>query len=275
MKKNFKFLKNKKILVPISLTGLLLIGIIIFFITNNANKNKTQEKIKLEETQSEDKNSNIRLAKEEEDELQLKELTENARLHINSSNEPWALILVNSAHPLAQSYDVETVEIDGVPVDIRIKNYVNNLLNEANNLGVKLGLCSGYRSVETQRELFNNEVVKHVDIGHSQEKAENLARQNVARPGESEHNTGLAIDCYSYSNRSANLEEEFAQTEEGMFIREHCQDFGFIIRYEQNKTDITGVNYEPWHLRYVGVQIAKEIKNSGLSFEEYYEKYIN
>jgi D-alanyl-D-alanine carboxypeptidase len=89
-----------------------------------------------------------------------------------------------------------------------------------------------------------------------------------AYPGRSEHHTGLAIDITSESMDWA-LSQDFASYPEGQWLDEHCQDYGFILRYQKGKEDITGYQYEPWHFRYVGKEVAKEIMSRGITFEEY------
>ncbi len=125
--------------------------------------------------------------------------------------------------------------------------------------GLELYAVSGYRSFKRQESLFNNKKEK-----------DGLAEASklVAIPGHSEHQTGLAMDV---SSRDVNLllEESFEDTDEGKWIRDNSHKFGFIIRYPKEKEKITLYSYEPWHLRYVGIEAAKEIYENNLSLEEY------
>jgi D-alanyl-D-alanine carboxypeptidase len=133
-------------------------------------------------------------------------------------------------------------------------------LAEADN--IELFAVSGYRSYSRQQGIFNVE---------KNDKGEEQALQAVALPGQSEHQTGLAVDV---SSRSVNLEivEEFGETKEGQWVRENAHRAGFIIRYPKGKESITGYQYEPWHLRYVGKEQASVIYKNELTLEEYFKK---
>jgi D-alanyl-D-alanine carboxypeptidase len=186
----------------------------------------------------------------------------------------WALILVNHEHHVPKDFNVETTKVLGIPVSSKIEPYINNMIAGAKKEGVNLGICSGYRSFERQTVLYNNEVQSFQKKGLKLEEAQIEASRYVARPGESEHNTGLAVDFSSTSNDGTNLLEEFESTAEGKFLAKHCYEYGFILRYPKNKEYITKVSYEPWHFRFVGMDFAKKITDSGLSFDEYWDKYL-
>lgn len=119
---------------------------------------------------------------------------------------------------------------------------------------------SGFRSYERQSEIYNH------NLRYKGSKYTNLYS---AKPGTSEHQSGLAIDI-SCASSSMQLSESFASTEEGAWISENCWKYGYILRYPENKTDITGYAYEPWHIRYVGKKLAKYLYDHGLCLEEYY-----
>ncbi len=138
---------------------------------------------------------------------------------------------------------------------------LEELFGQAKEEGLHLFALSGYRSYSTQKRLFENRASK---VG--EEEANKLS----ARPGESEHQTGLAMDITSQSV-GFDLKEKFGETEEGKWIKDNAHKFGFIIRYAKDKVDITGYSYEPWHLRYLGKDMAKEIYSRGIAFEEYFE----
>lgn len=139
---------------------------------------------------------------------------------------------------------------------------VEELFNYAEKDGIELFAVSGYRSFTRQQGIFNIE---------KEESGEEHALQAVALPGQSEHQTGLAIDVTS---RSVNLEitEAFGETKEGKWIKENAHRAGFIIRYPDQKESITGYQYEPWHLRYVGKEKAAVIYKNDLTLEEYFLK---
>lgn len=127
--------------------------------------------------------------------------------------------------------------------------------------GVYLAGVSAYRSASTQTTLFNRYV---------QRDGEEKARTYSAVPGYSEHQTGLAIDVSDSAGNCA-AEACFAGTKEAKWLAEHAPEYGFIIRYPEGKQPITGFTYEPWHIRFVGTELAQEITNKGITLEEYYD----
>jgi zinc D-Ala-D-Ala carboxypeptidase len=131
----------------------------------------------------------------------------------------------------------------------------------ARNDGIELAAVSGYRSYGRQETLFNAEVNK---VG------EEKALQAVARPGSSEHQTGLTMDISSKTN-NFNLNEQFGKTKEGVWLAHNAHKYGFILRYPKGKEDLTGYMYEPWHFRYVGIKAATEIYENEWTLEEYFE----
>ncbi|HBM74695.1 MAG TPA: hypothetical protein DD429_03975 [Clostridiaceae bacterium] len=138
---------------------------------------------------------------------------------------------------------------------------LEDLFNEAQKDGIKLYAVSGYRSYNTQLANYNNEVKKY---------GEEAAKQTVALPGQSEHETGLAMDV-SAASADYILKESFGNTKEGIWLKEHAKDAGFILRYPEDKTEITGYAYEPWHIRYVGKEAAEYIMSHDITLEEYCE----
>ncbi|MBT2685757.1 M15 family metallopeptidase [Bacillus sp. ISL-37] len=131
----------------------------------------------------------------------------------------------------------------------------------ARNDGIELAAVSGYRSYGRQETLFDAEVNK---VG------EEKALQAVARPGSSEHQTGLTMDISSKTN-NFNLNEQFGKTKEGVWLAHNAHKYGFILRYPKGKEDLTGYMYEPWHFRYVGIKAATEIYENEWTLEEYFE----
>lgn len=127
--------------------------------------------------------------------------------------------------------------------------------------GVELVFGSGYRSEELQRQFYESYVAR---------EGQAAADRFSARPGTSEHQTGLTVDITSPSGE-CHLETCFEDTEQGQWAREHAHEYGFIIRYLEGKEDITGYQYEPWHLRYVGKELAAELHKTGQTMEEYFD----
>lgn len=134
------------------------------------------------------------------------------------------------------------------------------LFEGAAEAGLTLYATSGYRSYSTQKAIFDRKAA---------ERGEQAANRSVAKPGYSEHQTGLAMDIEGETTLGTGLTEAFGESPEGIWVAEHCHEYGFIIRYPRDKTNITGYIYEPWHIRYVGVEAATEITELGVTFEEY------
>jgi len=126
--------------------------------------------------------------------------------------------------------------------------------------GIHLAGVSGYRSHSVQKALFQRYVERD---------GEEAARRYSAEPGHSEHETGLAMDVSGIDGKCA-AEDCFADTKEAEWLDRHAHEFGFIIRYPKGKESVTGYQYEPWHLRYVGKELAKEIAEQGITLEEYF-----
>lgn len=184
----------------------------------------------------------------------------------NVNNPDDIMVLVNYKNQISKNY---------VPNDLVVPNIefvfkgddpkkqmrkpaalaIEKMFNEAKDQGINLYGVSGYRSADRQKQIFDNQV---------QAVGETRAKEYVALPGESEHQTGLAMDV-------GRLEGSFGQSKEGKWLRENAHNFGFILRYPEGKEHITKINYEPWHFRYVGIKPANEIYNSGLTLEEYIE----
>lgn len=182
------------------------------------------------------------------------------------------LVLVNKEFGLPDGYAPEDLVRPNVPFsfgdqDIE-KSYMRKeaaqaleaMFADAANNGIQLHAVSGYRSYQRQTEVFNAEVA---NSGQEQ------AVQVVAVPGNSEHQTGLAMDISSASANFA-LSEQFGQTPEGKWLVDHAHRFGFILRYPKGKEGITGYQYESWHFRYVGVKAATEMYQHQLTLEEYF-----
>lgn len=137
---------------------------------------------------------------------------------------------------------------------------LERLFEGAEEAGVSLFGVSGYRSYDRQKDIYERNVAQ---------KGREQTDLFSARPGSSEHQTGLAMDI-STGSIHYRLDEEFAGTPEGRFLADHAHEYGFIIRYPKEKSDITGYAYEPWHIRYVGEPLAKELYERGITLEEYY-----
>ncbi len=183
---------------------------------------------------------------------------------ITIDEEKWHLTLVNSGYRIPDSYSPDLVYVcgSGERLDKKVAEHYEKMYNAALKDGVTLTPCSGYRSYETQERNYNRKIDFYVGQGYSYDEAKIKAATIIMPPGSSEHNLGYAMDIVC-------VDEWFEDTEEFKWLQENAADYGFIMRYPEDKQDITKVIYEPWHWRYVGVETAKELKQSGQVLEEY------
>lgn len=197
------------------------------------------------------------------------EMEQQEELVINPE-EMWCLILTNAEYPVPEDYAVTLRDVPGTDqkVDERIYEPLINMLEAMKAEGLSPVVCSGYRTLDKQEKLFNRKVSAYVKKGRSKEESYALARQTLSIPGSGEHCLGLAVDFYTRSYHQ--LERAFEKTPEGKWLREHAQDYGFTLRYDEGKEEITGIGYEPWHFRYVGIDVARYLKEHNLSLEEFY-----
>ncbi len=181
---------------------------------------------------------------------------------------PWNLTLVNAEHPLPGDFSLETAQLpNGLEFDSRAYGALTAMLAAGEAEGLSFVVCSAYRTVEYQRTLFDNQVKRYQARGYSRQKAGELTAREIMPPGTSEHNLGLAADIVSLSYQI--LDEAQADTAEQKWLMEHCWEYGFILRYPADKQELTGIVYEPWHYRYVGLEAARAIRESGQCLEEY------
>lgn len=188
--------------------------------------------------------------------------------------DDWRMILVSPASPMPDGYTVETKACNNDTTNNTLQAEAAEAFLQMKAAaaadGVTLHLQSGYRSVEYQSGLFDRQIQKWKDAGMSEADAIAKAKTIVTPPGCSEHNCGLAADINSPEYTA--LEEAFKNTNAYAWLCAHAEEYGFILRYPQDKEDITGIIYEPWHWRYVGVENARLINESGLCLEEYIEQ---
>lgn len=184
------------------------------------------------------------------------------------------LILVNPWNYIPEGYEPELETVQGkYKMDIKAAESARNLVAAAAEAGFNMQLCSAYRTVQKSEELYNRKVNQYIGYGYSEEDAKIEAAKWVAPPGTSEHHTGLAMDLVSsdYWGYYSDLEHDYEKFDSFKWLYAHCHEFGFILRYPKDKQDITGITYEPWHYRYVGVEAAAYIMENGLCLEEYLE----
>ena len=182
--------------------------------------------------------------------------------------DEWYMVLANRSSVLPGDFTVaETATVGEAVIDARIAEALRQMVNDAAAAGVKLKPTNGYRSIARQQELWDARVKTLMEGGLSQADAETKAIDYTSAPGTSDHNTGLGLDIVSEDHPAKDA--GFAETAAAQWLAEHAADYGFILRYPSDKTEATGMDYEPWHYRYVGSEQAHKIKESGLCLEEY------
>ena len=203
-------------------------------------------------------------AKEQED--------SGLKLADEKEKEQWYLKLVNAKNPMTQE-DVpevatETIDSNGYQVDARIMGDLEDMFAAARAAGRNPVICSAFRAWETQEYLYQNKIQREMsEEGLPEDQAAVEAGTVVAVPGTSEHQIGLALDIVS--SEYMNLDEKQMETEDQQWLMENSWKYGFILRYPLDKSDITGIIFEPWHYRYVGKEAAKEIYEQDITLEEY------
>ncbi len=197
---------------------------------------------------------------------------ENARLFSGEvSREPEGftqlsdplLVLVNSETPLPDDWEVELVSVnDEEQVDARMYDDFMAMISAAGQEDVWFWVASGYRSVESQQIILEQGVSSRISGGMGEEEAREDALRTIQRPGHSEHHTGLAVDLNDVS-------DDFENTPEYRWLSEHAAEYGFIQRYRKDKAEITGIDNESWHYRYVGREHARRMRELDMCLEEY------
>ena len=187
---------------------------------------------------------------------------------ISSFNlDDWNLILVNKDNPLEADIDCKMKSFDGFDVDERIYDELDAMFKAAKEDGINLFMSSGFRNYNTQTYLYEKKINYFKRLGYSLDDATKIASMKVTPPLTSEHETGLAADILSYSHNC--MDSSFGDCDAGVWLKEHCFEYGFILRYPEGKEDITKIQYEPWHFRYVGKEAAEFIYINDLTLEEF------
>lgn len=188
------------------------------------------------------------------------------------TNPASVYVLVNKKRNLPSDYIPDDLVVPDVPFSFsgdspkkqmrkEAAGALEKLVAAAKQDDITLKAVSGYRSYKTQQSLFDS---------YAKKDGIEAANRYSAHPGQSEHQTGLTMDI-SGASVQYQLTADLGQAEEGIWLAEHAAEFGFIIRYPEGKEDITGYTYEPWHIRYIGVDAAKAVYESKLTFEQYFE----
>ena len=191
--------------------------------------------------------------------------SESGRIIVDTDAVEWNLIIVSLTREIPEGYKPEVVEVvnSGHDLDKRVAPYYEKMYYAAKKEGIILTPFSGNRSYERQRINYNNLTETYMArYGIDRKAAQKKAATVILPPGTSEHNIGLAMDiCNTY--------DSFANSKEYAWLTKNAYKYGFILRYPKGKEDVTGIVYEPWHWRFVGIEYAKKIRDSGLCLEEY------
>ena len=191
-----------------------------------------------------------------------------------ASSADWNLVLVNRENQLAEEIVMELYLTEsGYQIDSRIQEPYLQLMEAGKAAGMDFTMVSGYRSIEQQQTNYDVNYQNYLASGLSEEEARTKTEEYIALPNASEHITGLAVDITSTA--LANLEgnsglfPDLENYPEGLWLKENAPKFGFVLRYPKEKEAITGINFEPWHFRYVGIENAMYMTEKNLTLEEY------
>ena len=254
--------RNRRVLLSV----VLLCFIVWAGFVNVSKQKKEQE---AEQAYAEQQEKKAREAKEVK---AGKDENDEPVLAAESEKNKWYLKLVHAKNPMIQTdvpeVETETLDSEGYQVDARIMKDLEAMFEAARADGRSPMICSAFRAWDTQVSLYQNKIGRVMnEEGLNEEDAAIKAATVVAKPGTSEHQIGLALDIVS--SEYTNLDEGQMETEDQKWLMENSWKYGFILRYPLDKSDITGVIFEPWHYRYVGKKAAKEITEQNLTLEEY------
>lgn len=179
--------------------------------------------------------------------------------------ENWALAMIGVNYPLPDKYSPnlsEAVDGSSVKLDSRVATHYREMYNAAKQAGCILTPYSGYHTYSLQESTYTRKLNYYISQGYSEEQAAAETQKKTLPAGCSEHNAGLCMDIVSASS-------DFVNTKEFQWLCDNAMNYGFVLRYPENKQEITGVNYQPWHWRFVGVEAAKEMTQNNQCLEEY------
>ena len=284
----------KKIIIILSSIVVIIFIILMIFLFNTNSKNKDIDNVKKKETtekvkEKEDnefsklsyyKKENLdryKAYKTSNSDLSIEDIVTRVNLNLDkeiytdtipSTNLNTNYLLVNKFNYLDNNYIPNNLELldnsyakSGIYLVKEAKDNIERLIDKAKNDGMNIRVISAYRSYSYQENLYNN-YVKNDGV----ENADTYS----ARPGYSEHQTGLVVDV----TRAFDDFNNFENTNEYNWMLENAHNYGFILRYPKDKEDVTTYSFEAWHYRYVGVELAQKIKPSNLTFDEYYVRYL-
>lgn len=265
---------NVKTIVTIALIGLLGVGTAAGIFLSDRSQQQEPPSADVQQEEKEEAPVESSSQKEEEQEQSSQE-TKQQQLaeEFAKEKEEYYLLLANAENPLPQDWSIQTEEVqNGYEMDKRAAPAMREMIQAAKEDGVELMLCSAYRSIEKQQQLFDRSQQAYMAQGMSEEEAYAKTATETAIPGTSEHQTGLAADIVTPTYQM--LDAGFADTPAGQWLSEHATEYGFVLRYPQDKQEVTGIIYESWHYRFVGKTHAKLMKESGLCLEEYLQQEL-
>lgn len=187
------------------------------------------------------------------------------------SNDQELLVLVNKEHELSEDYDpmLRTICNGRLQASERLYDDLCAMLEAANDAGYDYWIASAYRSRQRQQELVDEDVSAGMQEGASYEDALAEVLRETMPAGHSEHETGLSLDILCSTN--TNMDASQAGEAGNQWLVSHCAEYGFILRYPEDKVNVTGIDYEPWHFRYVGREAAQFLTERGMTLEEFWE----
>jgi D-alanyl-D-alanine carboxypeptidase len=202
---------------------------------------------------------------------------------VTKKNDGGCFFLIDRNHPLPENYNPVLEEIaDGKFLDTRAAGFAKEMIADAKKDGVSLTVNSAYRSAALQQKNFDDYVKRLQDEGFSYTEAYSETMAQIEHPQQSEHNAGLAIDFLTpdWWETHDDITADFENTPQFDWLYKNSYKYGFILRYPKNKFNIISklqvslpIKYEPWHFRFIGVQPAIDVYNTGLSLEEYFRYY--
>ena len=190
----------------------------------------------------------------------------------NAQEQEWNLLLVNPWNPIPENYEPELTYLrNGQAVDSRCYPELQQMMDDCRAAGFDPLICASYRTMEKREALFEDKEARLIREGCPENEVEAEAAKVVAYPGTSEHQLGLALDIVDVSYQQLDTEQENTpeNTPVQQWLMKNSWKYGFVLRYPTDKSDITGIIYEPWHYRYVGKEAAAEMYENKLCLEEY------
>ena len=186
----------------------------------------------------------------------------------DAQEQEWNLLLVNPWNPIPENYEPELTYLrNGQAVDSRCYPELQQMMDDCRAAGFDPLICASYRTMEKQEALFEDKEARLIREGCPENEVEAEAGKVVAYPGTSEHQLGLALDIVDVSYQQLDTEQENTPVQQ--WLMKNSWKYGFVLRYPTDKSDITGIIYEPWHYRYVGKEAAAEMYENKLCLEEY------